>query len=187
MPPGGSASGLSPSRAFSLAHTKIPEFPPDCRCFHSATSSKFVNFDCERVTPTGLPVQWTPPSFQVHVSGAVLTLTKSASPSVRQPGPVPSMKALGAEPVAGSSGVAGDAANTERQPMTSATQARVVVLIDAPFGFRGSRLSGDLILPTTEEDVIIGRELSARQLHQQAGQSIRVCHVGRNRQARAYC
>src|SRR5262245_49939073 len=107
MPPGGSALGLRPSSAFSLAHTKMPEFPPDCRCFHSATSSKLVNFDCDRVTPTGLPVQWTPLSFHVHVSGAVLTLTKSASPSVRQPGPEPSIMALGAEPVAGSSGIAG--------------------------------------------------------------------------------
>src|SRR5262245_34780973 len=160
MPPGGSASGLSPSSAFSLAHTKIPEFPPDCRCFHSATSSKLVNFDCERVTPTGLPVQWTPPSFQVHVSGAVFTLTKSASPSVRQPGPVPSIKALGGEPVASSSGVAGDAASTERQPITSAAQAKVVVLIDAPFGFRGSRLSGDLILLATGGNVITCGELS---------------------------
>src|SRR5262245_15350222 len=43
------------------------------------------------------------------------------------------MKALRAAPVAGSSGTAGDAARIDRQPMTSAMQENVVVLIDAPF------------------------------------------------------
>ena len=41
-----------------------------------------------RITPTGLPVQWVTPSFQVQVSGSQLTAVKSSSPSARQPGPV---------------------------------------------------------------------------------------------------
>ena len=50
----------------------MPELPPDSRCFHSATSSKFVYCFCVRMTPTGLPVQWMTPSFQLHVSGVAV-------------------------------------------------------------------------------------------------------------------
>ena len=95
MPPGGSEFGFRPVRAFSGAQTKMPEFPPDLRCRHWATSSKFVTGCFVRVTPTGVPVQWATPSFQVQVSGSQLTFVKSSSPSARHPGPVPSMKALG--------------------------------------------------------------------------------------------
>ena len=37
------------------AQTKIPELPPECRCRHSATSSKLVTGLRVRITPTGLP------------------------------------------------------------------------------------------------------------------------------------
>ena len=90
MPPLGSESGLMPSSAFSGAHTKIPEFPPERRCLHSATSSKLVTGFFVRITPTGMPVQWITPSFHVQVSGSQLTSVKSSSTSSFQPGPVPS-------------------------------------------------------------------------------------------------
>ena len=70
----------------------MPEFPPERRCRHSATSSKFGHGFFVRVTPTGWPVQCTTPSFQVQVSGSQLTFAKSSSRALRQPGPVPSMK-----------------------------------------------------------------------------------------------
>src|SRR5713101_1324907 len=76
----------------------MPELPADFRCFHCATSSMFVNSVVVRITPTGLPVHSTNPSFHVHVSGSQFTLTKSFSPIDRQPSPSPSMNALGGAP-----------------------------------------------------------------------------------------
>ena len=72
-----------------------PEFPAERMCRHSTTISRFVNFCRVRITPIGWPEQYRTPSFQVQVSGLPFTPAKSASPSVRQPGPVPSMKARG--------------------------------------------------------------------------------------------
>ena len=57
----------------------MPELPPLFRWRHSATSSKLVIGFCDRVTPTGLPVQCTPSAVQVQVSGSQLTLTKSSA------------------------------------------------------------------------------------------------------------
>ena len=95
MPPGGSWPGLRFVNASSLVQTKIPELPPALRCRHCATSSKFVICLVERVTPTGVPLQETAPSFHVQVSGSPFTMTKSASPSDLQPKPVPSITAFG--------------------------------------------------------------------------------------------
>src|SRR4051812_4899437 len=88
--------GLSPVNASSEAHKKMPELPPDLRCCHWATISKFLYGLTDRITPTGFPVQWTKPSFQVQVSGSQLTFWKSFSVRSTQPGPSPSMNAFGA-------------------------------------------------------------------------------------------
>src|SRR5215212_1802175 len=102
MPVFGKLPGFKSVNADSGDQTKMPEFPPDCRCCHCATSSKLVYTLVERATPVGLPVQCTRPSFHVHVSFAQFTFTKSDPPSCRQPSPAPSMNALGS--VADSSG-----------------------------------------------------------------------------------
>src|SRR5215211_2504587 len=57
MPVFGRLPGFKSSSAAGGAHTKIPELPPDCRCFHWATISKFVYCLLVRMTPFGLPVQ----------------------------------------------------------------------------------------------------------------------------------
>src|SRR6185436_1063240 len=105
-------SGFISLSASGDVQTKIPELPPDSKCCHSATSSKFVYCFWLRVTPTGLPVQWITPSFELHVSGAPLTGVKSFSVSSTQPGPVPSTKALDRAPEsAGATAAGGSAAN----------------------------------------------------------------------------
>src|SRR6266545_2506446 len=78
-----------------VAQTKIPELPHDCKCRHWATSSKLAWSFFVRITPTGLPVQWSIPLVQLQVSESQLTLTKCFSANGYQPGPVPSMTALG--------------------------------------------------------------------------------------------
>src|SRR5437016_2989497 len=100
----------------SLAHTKTPELPPGFWCIHCTTSSKFVTGSFIRITPVGVPVHWILSSLNDHVSAAQLTLTKSALPSARQPGPLPSMKALGSD---GSS-----AATADSKRSTSAAEER---------------------------------------------------------------
>src|SRR4051812_1344647 len=85
----------------------MPELPPDLSICHWATNSKLVYCFSERITPVGLPVQWRISSFQLHVSFAQLALVKSDSPSLCQPRPLPSIKALGR---AGDSGLFGSAA-----------------------------------------------------------------------------
>src|SRR5262249_43877046 len=62
---------------------------------HSSTSSKLVCCFLTRQTPTGVPVQLTEPSLKVQVSLSQLTFSKSSGPSSFQPGPLPSMNALG--------------------------------------------------------------------------------------------
>jgi hypothetical protein len=47
----------------------------------------------ERNTPIGFPVQCATPSFHVQVSASQLPFSKSASPKVFQPGPMPSINA----------------------------------------------------------------------------------------------
>src|SRR4051812_30615055 len=100
----------------------MPEFPPDFRCCHSATSSKFLYSFVERATPVGLPVQCTAPSFQFHVSFAQFTFTKSDSPNLRQPRPVPSIIAFGRDsPASAALPIAG---SEIRNPTTPNTQTR---------------------------------------------------------------
>ena len=79
--------GFRSLSALSGAQTKIPELPPDWRCRHWATSSKFVTGFFVRVTPTGCPVQCATPSFQVQVSASRLTLAKSSWPELAPPRP----------------------------------------------------------------------------------------------------
>src|SRR4051794_16925931 len=74
MPPGGSEFFFKPVRTFSGAHRKMPLLPPSRRCRHWATISKLVYGLLDFVTPTGVPLHFTPSSPQVHVSSSVLTL-----------------------------------------------------------------------------------------------------------------
>src|SRR4051794_27059441 len=124
MPPRGSLPGSRSFNASSLAQTKKPEFPPERRCRHWATSSKLVNGFLVRVTPTGVPLQCTTPSSQVQVSGSPLTVTKSSSPSAFQPGPVPSRNALGRPAVSSPEPI-----SVSEDTVTTRTQARVAALI----------------------------------------------------------
>src|SRR5690349_16704808 len=93
--PCGSLPGASPSSDVGCVHTKMPELPADFKCCHWATSSKLVYCFCERMTPTGWPVQCATPPVHDQVSGLQFTFLKSLSPSCTQPGPVPSTNALG--------------------------------------------------------------------------------------------
>ena len=84
-----------------IAQRNTPEFPACFRWRHCTTSSRFVTIFLLRITPTGLPVHLMRPLFSnVHVSGLQLTAAKSSSVIARQPGPVPLMKALGADSAA---------------------------------------------------------------------------------------
>ena len=73
----------------------MPELPPERKCSHWATISKFLYGFLVRNTPVGFPVHDTTPSFQDQVSASQLTFTKSAFLSSVQPGPVASIYALG--------------------------------------------------------------------------------------------
>src|SRR5262245_20251408 len=95
MPYFGNTPGFKSLSDSSGTQTKKPELPPERRWRHSATNSKLVSFCLVRITPMGLPVQASKSSFHVQVSGSPLTLAKSLSPNERQPGLVPSIKALG--------------------------------------------------------------------------------------------
>src|SRR4051812_9510062 len=103
MPHFGSAPGFRSLSDSSDVQTKKPELPPDSRCFHWATNSKFVYCFWLRDTPTGLPVQWITLSLTLQVSGTPLTGVKSFSLSGSQPISVPSMQAFGKDPGALSS------------------------------------------------------------------------------------
>ena len=81
--------------ATSLAQTNTPELPPDFIWRHCSTSSKFVTVSSDRVTPTGSPVHLIRSPSMDQVFEEQLTLVKSLSVSMRQPGPEPSIKALG--------------------------------------------------------------------------------------------
>src|SRR5262245_58510351 len=118
MPPGGSRPGLRSLSASSDAQMKMPELPALFSCRQRATSSKLVYGFFVRHTPIGLPVQCTLPSCQVQVSLSQLTLTKSSAPSGCQPGPVPSMNALGG-PAGWSAETATETRMSVRQKMTS--------------------------------------------------------------------
>ena len=74
-------------------HTKTPELPAGFWWHHSTTISKLRNSFDVRITLTGAPEQWSTPSFQLHVSSALLTLVKSAAVRSRKPGRVLSIKA----------------------------------------------------------------------------------------------
>src|SRR6186997_3068995 len=90
--------GLPDSNALidsGVAQRNTPEFPPEFKCRHCTTSSKFVTVVFVRITPTGLPVHLIRPFSHVHVSGSQFTLVKSSFVRSRQPSPVPSMNAFG--------------------------------------------------------------------------------------------
>src|SRR5262245_48319823 len=111
----------------------MPEFPPDLRCRHSATSSKLLSGFRVRVTPTGRPVQCTSPSFQLHVSALQLTFVKSCSPSALQPGPVPSRNAR--EASAGSSAVPSPATSTTPPATLRMILREIEIFIYATFRY----------------------------------------------------
>src|SRR5436190_21916761 len=94
--PLGSEPRFRPLRASSGTQTKMPELPAYFKWRHWATSSKFATCVLVRMTPTGLPVQWTSPPFHVQVLSSQLTLTKSSPVSCFQPRLSPSIKAFGA-------------------------------------------------------------------------------------------
>src|SRR5437899_1156279 len=75
------------------------------------------------MTPVGLPVQLMIPSLNDQVSLSQLTFTKSASPRAFQPGPLPSMNALGSEVVSS----ARSAIPNDR--MLAATPYRMIVFM----------------------------------------------------------
>src|SRR4051794_16233473 len=103
----------------SGAQTNTPELPDLLLWRHSSTSSKLVCCFLTRQTPTGVPVQLTEPSLKVQVSLSQLTFSKSSGPSSFQPGPLPSMNALGR--AAGfSSGRASEGRARARQATASA-------------------------------------------------------------------
>src|SRR5262245_52833404 len=131
--PEGSWFGLRPLSDSSDVQTKTPELPAFFSCRHCSTSSKLVYFFWERQTPMGLPVQCTEPSFlNVQVSLSQLTLTKSSPPSAFQPGPVPSMNALG-----GAAGLsAGMAAEAARARQTTAGVPNRSAFMSSPPGGR---------------------------------------------------
>ena len=115
----------------------MPELPPDFRCRHSATSSKFDTGSLVRRTPTGWPVQRTRSPFHVQVSCSSLTWAKSSSSRGFQPGPLPSRNALGG---AGPSSVRPQRAanvNTRAIPNANRTVAAVFMIRGSP-GVNGS-------------------------------------------------
>jgi hypothetical protein len=116
MPPRGSWPGLMSARASSGAQAKTPELPPDFRCRHSTTSSKFFTFFAVRITPTGVPLQWISSlsSWNVQVSGSSLTWAKSASFNGRQPGPSPTRSSPGARAGPSAAARAGTDINARR-------------------------------------------------------------------------
>ena len=93
---------------------KIPELPASRRCLHSQTNSKFLNDFFDRVTPRGVPEHDTELPFQFHVSGLQFTLMKSSEPNGVNPGPEPSIWAMGRGADGGSSSLWAAIARTAR-------------------------------------------------------------------------
>ena len=83
-------------RLLGLAQTKTPELPPELEVLPLGDEFEVGDrlFASASRRPA-CPCSGSRRPSSVQVSGSQLTLTKSASPSARQPGPLPSMRGFG--------------------------------------------------------------------------------------------